>query len=324
MSAAYDTYLTQKYGFHGIVSCGNYKTLAEAQQWLQGRVSRSQSPGMQYQYVATDWTYGAGPIDSAPAAPATAQAATEPAAQPAASSAASGPTAFYVCAGLSQGVSYDSAVFEAANDAGTARKMYFAYKAYLSEKHHINAMARCTPRPTRAEAQAYVQKYSAGVSGGVSQHVATGWVYDPTPRQPAQPTTNASPVPSPAPASIPVASPPVAPKPVVPQPVTAAAPIKPVAPVPAPAKKTEFVVCMADADPQTRYFNPPVDGGDGSYETWQPSYKSFMESTYHYQRRARCNKLPTLAEAQTYHQMMLDQARLNTSIKIVITDWKYP
>ena len=39
MTAAFDAYLTQKYGFHGLVNCGRYNTLAEAIQWLQGRES---------------------------------------------------------------------------------------------------------------------------------------------------------------------------------------------------------------------------------------------------------------------------------------------
>ena len=179
MTAAFDEYLTQKYGFHGIVQCGNHNTLAEAQQWLQWRESESHGVGKQYQYIATDWTYDAGPTESAPSATTTTLDATAPAGQPAAS-AASGPTAFFFCIAVSKGVAYESAVFEARNDAGTARRMFFTYAAYLSEKYNVGAMANCRSRPTRAEAQAHLQEFSAGVYGGASQHVATGWVYNPT------------------------------------------------------------------------------------------------------------------------------------------------
>ncbi len=64
MTAAFDEYLTQKYGFRGVVNCGNHNTLAEAQQWLQGR--ESQARLRNFKYVATDWAYDAGPIESAP------------------------------------------------------------------------------------------------------------------------------------------------------------------------------------------------------------------------------------------------------------------
>jgi hypothetical protein len=120
----------------------------------------------------------------------------------------------------------------------------------------------------------------------------------------------------------------VTPKPAAPQPAPAAA-IKPAAPAPSAAVPNGvFVVCWADGDPNTRYYNPPVDGGDGSYGTWMPSYQSFMQQKYHYQRNVRCNKQPTLAEAQAYYQTTLEQARVYTSINgtpspIVVTDWKY-
>jgi hypothetical protein len=331
MLAAFDVYLTQKYGFHGVVQCGQHKTLAEAKQWLQWRESESHGVGKQYKYFATDWTYDAGPSESATAANPTTHDATAPAVQPAAApapaaAAASEPTTFYVCVAVSQGVAYESAVFEARNDA--ARAIYFAFRTYLVEKYNVGALVNCTPRPTSAAAQAYLKEFPVGVYGGVSQHVATGWVYNPAPSQSAQPASNTSPVASTASASKPVAPQPAAPKPAAPQPVTAAAAIQPAAPAPAPAKKTVFVVCKADADPHTRYYNPPVDGGDGSYETWQPSYQSFLQNKYHYDRNVGCGKLPTLAEAQAYHQTMLDQARLYTSINgvpspIVITNWKY-
>ncbi len=178
MTAAFDEYLTQKYGFHGLVQCGHYTTLAEAKQWLQGRESRSRSPGMSYKYFATDWTYDAAPTGSAPSATTTTHDATAQAA-PAAASAASVPTAFYYCVGVLPGVAYESAVFEAGNDAFTARRMYFEFKVYLNEKHRVNATARCTPRPTRAEAEKHLQEFPGGASG--DRRVATGWVYNPTP-----------------------------------------------------------------------------------------------------------------------------------------------
>ena len=102
MMAAFDAYLTQKYGFHGNVNCGRYNTLAEAKQWLQGRESHVQGLGSQFTYTATDWTYDAAPIESAPAAATTTPAATVQASQPAAS-ATGAATAFFVCIAVSQG-----------------------------------------------------------------------------------------------------------------------------------------------------------------------------------------------------------------------------
>ncbi len=322
MTTAFDEHLTRKYGFHGLVQCGQYKTLAEAQKWLQWRESRSREPGMQYQYFATDWTYDAGPSQPAPAATSTTHDATAQAAQPAAS-AASVPTASFVCVAVSKGVAYESAVFETRNDAGSARRVHFSFASYLSQKHNIGAMPTCRSWPTRAEAQAYLQDYSAKVSGGVAQHVATGWVYEATPNQSAQPVTNSSPVASSAPVSQPAAPKPAAPKPAAPQAVTAAA-----ASQPAPAKKTMFVVCRAIEDPRARYFNPPVDGGDGGYETWQPSYQSFLKTKYRYDRSVGCNKSPTLAEAQEYFKTIVDQANLYKEINgipspVIVTNWQF-
>jgi len=125
----------------------------------------------------------------------------------------------------------------------------------------------------------------------------------------------------------PVASTTTTSKPAAPKPATAAAPPKPSAPAPATAPKGVFVVCKADADPHTRCYNPPVDGGDGNYGTWMPSYQKFLQQNYHYPQSVGCSKLPTLDEAQVYYQTTLDQARLYTSINgipspIVITNWK--
>jgi hypothetical protein len=97
MTVAFDAYLTQKYGFHGLVNCGRHNTLAEATKWLQGRASQVSSLGNQYKYTATDWSYAAAPVESAPATT-TSAAATAPAGQTAAST-ASEPTTFYFCSG---------------------------------------------------------------------------------------------------------------------------------------------------------------------------------------------------------------------------------
>jgi hypothetical protein len=110
--------------------------------------------------------------------------------------------------------------------------------------------------------------------------------------------------------------------------VTAPAAIEPAAPAPTATPKGVFVVCYADNDPHTRYYSPPVDGGDGNYGTWMPAYQSFMQQKYHYRQSVRCSKFPTLDAAQAYYQTTLEQARVHTSINgipspIVITDWKY-
>jgi hypothetical protein len=177
MMAAFDAYLTQKYGFHGLVNCGRYNTLAEAQQWLQWRESESRAPGKNYQYFTTDWTYdGAAGESEAAAAATTPTAATTQAGQSPAA-AAGVPTVSFICIATSQGTAYESAIFEASNDAGTARRIMFTFAAYLSEKYKIGAMPVCRSKPTRAAVEAFLQEFPAGVQGGVSQHVSTGWVY---------------------------------------------------------------------------------------------------------------------------------------------------
>lgn len=179
MSAAFDGYLTQTYGFHGLVQCGQYNTLAEAQKWLQWRESVVRGLARpDAKYVATDWTYEAA-ASKAPSTAATTQAATVQAVQPAMVS-PSEPMAFYVCTAISQGVAYQSAIFEAGNNAGVARRIMFKYAAYLGEKYKVSGMPTCRSKATRAEVQAYLQQFPAGVAGGVSQQVATGWVYDAT------------------------------------------------------------------------------------------------------------------------------------------------
>ena len=186
MTAAFDAYLTQKYGFHGVVNCGRYDTLAEAKQWLQGRESHVQGLGSQFTYTATDWTYDAAATESAPAATTAAPGATVQASQPAAS-AAGASTAFFVCIAVSQGTAYESDVFEARNDVGTARRMQFGFAAYLAEKYKGGSMPNCTSKPTRAALEAHLQQFPASARAGVSQTVATGWVYNPSPSPSAQP-----------------------------------------------------------------------------------------------------------------------------------------
>jgi hypothetical protein len=323
MTAAFDGYLTQKYGFHGLVQCSQHNTLAEAQKWLQWRESVVRGlTRPDAKYVATDWTYDAAPGVAASTA-ATTQVATAHAGQPAAS--VTEPKSFYICIAMWQGVAYESAIFESANNAAAARGMMFKYAAYLSEKHKVSGMPRCMPKPTRAEAEAYRQQFAAGVAGGISQHVATGWVYEAAPT--AQPATPSAPVASPVSTSTPVAPKPTAPKPVTPPTATSAA-VTTAAATPVPAKKTWFVVCKADREPHARYYNPPVDGADGGYETWQPAYASFLKQKYNYDRGVSCNKQPTLAEAQQYFDTTLEHANLSKEINgipspVIVTSWKF-
>lgn len=167
MATAFDAWLTQKYGFHGVVTCGTFDTLAEAENWLQGRKQHVESlPAIfNNKYYRTDWTYQAD---------GTAAVATPPAAQPAAPAV---PTVFWFCVAIHQGVEYDSAIFEAPNNAMISRGAYFGYNAYLSEKYRIVGGSTCVSKPTLAAAQAALQGYSAYVQGGVKQRIATGWTY---------------------------------------------------------------------------------------------------------------------------------------------------
>ena len=59
MASAFDAWLTQKYGFHGVAICGTHDTLAAAENWLQWRKQQvEQLPAvLNNTYYATDWTY---------------------------------------------------------------------------------------------------------------------------------------------------------------------------------------------------------------------------------------------------------------------------
>lgn len=167
MGEAFGAWLTQNYGFNGLVNCGTYNTLAEAENWLRGRKQYvEQLPAIfNNKYYATDWTYQSG---------GTAEVAAPQAAQPAAPGV---PTVFWFCVAIHQGIEYDSAVFEAPNNALTSRRAYFGYNAHLSERYRIGAPSTCVSKPTRAAAEAALQDYPARVQGGVRQRIETGWAY---------------------------------------------------------------------------------------------------------------------------------------------------
>lgn len=168
MASAFDAWLTQRHGFHGLAQCFSFATQAEAKNWLQGRKQHvAQLPAVfNNQHFATDWTYEGG----------TAAVATPQSARPAA---AGTPTAFYFCQAIQNGVGYDSAIFEAAYDALTARRAQFSFSAHLSQQYKLAGMATCRSNPTLAAAQAAQQAHTVGVYSQASRRVATGWVYKP-------------------------------------------------------------------------------------------------------------------------------------------------
>jgi hypothetical protein len=171
MGAAFDAWLTQRHDFHGLAQCFSFATLAEAQNWLQGRKQHvAQLPAVfNNKHFATDWTYESG--TAAVASPKTPQTA-----QPAAPGV---PVVFWFCTAIQNGVGYDSAIFEAPNDTLTARRAQLGYAAYLSQKYKFVGGATCRSNPTLAAAQAGQHAYSVGVYSQTSRRVATGWVYKP-------------------------------------------------------------------------------------------------------------------------------------------------
>ena len=168
MASAFDAWLTEKYGYRGVATCGTFATLAEAKNWLQGRKKHvEQLPAVfNNKHYATDWTYQSG----GPVVVATPQA-TQPAAPGV-------PTVFWYCVVIQNGVEYDSAVFEAPNDA-SSRRASLSYAAYLSTTYKLVGGASCWSKPTRAAAQAALQAHPAGARAGITQRIATGWVYKP-------------------------------------------------------------------------------------------------------------------------------------------------
>ena len=82
---------------------------------------------------------------------------------------------FYICIAMWKGVAYESAVFERSADGRTPLRLNSHYALFLGEKYGIAARGICTAKPTPAAAEAYRRDFPAGVAGGVSKHVATGW-----------------------------------------------------------------------------------------------------------------------------------------------------
>jgi hypothetical protein len=203
-----------------------------------------------------------------------------------------------------------------------------SYRAYVGEKYNFHGLTTCMTRPTRAEAEKYLLEYSPAARGLATRRISTGWVYVAKATAAAPPATPTTPVATATPTPKPATPPAAVPKPAAPQP-TPAASIAPSTPAASAAPRSRFVVCRADRDPNTLYYNPPIDGGNGDYEVWQPSWKTYMRENYRYERSGGCAKFPTLAEAQAYYQKQLEQARLRlssngTPLPIVITNWKYP
>ncbi|MGH8263794.1 MAG: hypothetical protein ACRET4_09960 [Steroidobacteraceae bacterium] len=170
MTAAFQEYLKQKYGYNGYTTCGQFNTLAEAKKWLAWRKSESEQPGKNYTYQTTDWAYAGASAE--PATTATSDA-TAPAAQTVATST---PTAFWYCIAIQNRVEYDSAVFAAPNNTMMERRALFTFRQYVSDKYKVAGNSTCLSKPTRAAAEAALQSYPAGVYGGISQRIATGWV----------------------------------------------------------------------------------------------------------------------------------------------------
>lgn len=118
--------------------------------------------------------------------------------------------------------------------------------------------------------------------------------------------------------------------PPVSNPVAAPATPTPSAPMPVAATKGLFVVCNGiDLPAGKLFFNPPVEVTSGDANAWSASYAKYLLTNYKYDRNVACNKLPTLAEAQSYYKETSDARRgmqdLNGNpAPLVITSWKYP
>jgi hypothetical protein len=117
-----------------------------------------------------------------------------------------------------------------------------------------------------------------------------------------------------------------------PKPALAApAPAKAVAPAPSAATATSgvWVICRAEGDPvKGRFYNPPIDGADGSYATWQPSFQTYMTTKYRYQSGIGCGKYPTKEAAQADFDAWIAAAKRSPTINgqpspVIVTDWKF-
>jgi hypothetical protein len=168
MASAFDAWLTQQHGFHGLAQCFTFTTLAEANTWLQGRKQHvAQLPAVfNNKHFATDWTFEGG---SAPVA-------TPQPAQPVVPGV---PKVFWFCTAVQNGVGYDSAIFEAPNDTLTSRRAHLGFAAYLGQKYKFVGGATCRSQPTLAAAQSMQHAHAYGAYSQSSNRIATGWVYKP-------------------------------------------------------------------------------------------------------------------------------------------------
>jgi len=171
MASAFDAWLTQRHGFHGLAQCFTFATQAEARNWLQGRKQHVEqlNPVFKPRYFATDWTYEGG--TAAVAAPQPPQGAQ--------SVAPGAPKVFWFCTAIQNGVGYDSGIFEAPNDSFNARRAQLTFAAYLSQKYKFVGGATCRSNPTLAGAQSMQHAHAYGAYSQSSNRIATGWVYKP-------------------------------------------------------------------------------------------------------------------------------------------------
>lgn len=94
--------------------------------------------------------------------------------------------------------------------------------------------------------------------------------------------------------------------------------------------KAVFVICRADSSPgEPHFYNPPVDGGGGSYATWQPAYQSYLVEKHHFRGSGvGCGYYPTAAAAKVDFDQWVANAQHDSTLpgltfKVIVTDWKF-
>jgi len=123
-------------------------------------------------------------------------------------------------------------------------------------------------------------------------------------------------------------------------PTPAVKPVAPAAPRPAPVVATPtapppqaagvFVICRADRSPgEPHFYNPPVDGNGGTYDTWHPAYQSYLVDKHHFKGSGvGCSKYPTASAAQVDFDQWVANARHDAAIPganftVIVTDWRF-
>ena len=202
----------------------------------------------------------------------------------------SGP--YWACAASVKGVQYDSAIFSGPNLY--PQQMYWSYMMYIEATYHVATMPNCESRPTRAEAEIFLQQHAAGtIAGAVSpgaKRVATGWVPESLGGPP----------------NIPQQAPPPAPP-----------------PAPKPQGPTAFYACKSNKESErTEYTSAAFLAGAQQGAAIGKAFDKYLIGMFGHEGVIECQQFATLGKANDWiNQRRMFAIRNHSSIET--THWTY-